>query len=62
MDLTVVDVTEIPGVCSGAEAVLWGPQGDGEITCGEVAAWAETIPYELLTGVGMRVPRVYGDR
>jgi alanine racemase len=61
MDLTVVDVTDIDGVGAGDEVVLWGRQGDGEITCSEVAAWADTIPYELLTRVGARVPRVYAD-
>lgn len=61
MDLTVVDVTEIDGVHTGDEVVLWGRQGDAEITCGEVAAWADTIPYELLTRVGARVPRLYAD-
>jgi alanine racemase len=62
MDLTVVDVTGISGVGAGTEVVLWGHQGKAEITCAEVAAWADTIPYELLTGVGMRVPRVYADQ
>ena len=61
MDLTVVDVTGIPGVTQGAEVVLWGRQGEAEITCAEVAAWADTIAYELLTGVGPRVPRVYAE-
>jgi alanine racemase len=61
MDLTVVDVTGIDGVRAGDEVVLWGRQGDAEITCTEVAAWAGTIPYELLTRVGPRVPRVYAD-
>ncbi len=61
MDLTVVDVTEIDGARAGDEVVLWGRQGDAEITCSEVAAWAGTIPYELLTRVGARVPRVYAD-
>jgi alanine racemase len=61
MDLTVVDVTDIDGVCPGTEVVLWGRQESAEIQCAEVAAWADTIPYELLTGVGARVPRVYTD-
>jgi len=39
--------------------VLWGKQGDAEIRVDEVAAWAETISYELLTTVGRRIPRVY---
>jgi len=59
MDLTMIDVTEVPGVALGDEVVLWGKQGDGEIRVDEVAAWAETISYELLTTVGRRIPRVY---
>jgi alanine racemase len=59
MDLTMIDVTEVPGVALGDEVVLWGKQGDGEIRVDEVAAWAETISYELLTMVGRRIPRVY---
>ena len=59
MDLTMIEVTEVPGVALGDEVVLWGKQGDGEIRVDEVAAWAETISYELLTTVGRRIPRVY---
>jgi alanine racemase len=59
MDLTVVDVTDIGGVSPGDEVVLWGRQGRGEVTCSEVAGWADTIPYELMTRVGTRVPRVF---
>ena len=59
MDLTVVDVTDVPGVERGDEVVLWGKQGEAEIRVEEVAEWAVTIPYELLTNVGERVSRVY---
>jgi alanine racemase len=59
MDLTVVDVTDVPGVERGDEVVLWGRQGDAEIRVDEVADWAGTISYEILTTVGRRIPRVY---
>ena len=59
MDLTMIDVTEVPGVETGDEVVLWGRQDGAEIRVGEVAEWAQTISYELLTTVGRRVPRVY---
>ena len=42
MDLTMVDVTEIPDVALGDEAVLWGEQGGARITLEEVAERAET--------------------
>ena len=57
MDLTMVDVTDIPGVIPGDEAVLYGdaaPVEDG-------ADRAGTIQYELLCDVSPRVPRVYLD-
>lgn len=59
MDQMVVDVSHIPGVVSGDEAVLVGKQGSEEITVEELARLAGTIPYEILTGIGRRVPRAY---
>ncbi|MBN1486376.1 MAG: alanine racemase [Anaerolineae bacterium] len=59
MDQIVVDVTGIEDVNIGAEAVIIGKQGDEEITHEEVAAWAETINYEILTSVHPQVIRVF---
>jgi alanine racemase len=59
MDLTTVDVTDIAKVQQGDEVVLLGHQGDAEISADEMAAWANTIPYEILTSIGARVPRIY---
>ena len=58
MDLTVVDVTDLPGVAPGEDAVLFGRQGGDEITAGELGAWAGTIPWDILCAVTKRVPRV----
>jgi alanine racemase len=44
---------------NGDEAVLLGRQGDAVITLEELAAWAGTIPHEILTSINTRVPRVY---
>ena len=41
------------------EVVLLGRQGKASVTAGDMAAWAETIPYEILCGLTARVPRVY---
>jgi alanine racemase len=57
MDLTMVDVTDIPGVEPDDEVVLWGKQGDDEISVDEVATWQDSISYEVLTRLGKRVPR-----
>jgi alanine racemase len=58
MDMIMLDVTGI-GAEPGDEVVLIGRQGGEEITVGEMARWAGTIPYELLCRVGNRVERIY---
>ena len=56
MDHFMVDVTDLPrDVAPGEEVVLFGKQGDGEITVGEVAGWAGTITWDVLTRLGKRV-------
>ena len=59
MDLTVVDVSDVPDVEVGDEAVLIGRQGEEEILASEVAERASTITWEVFTGIGSRVARVY---
>jgi len=44
---------------NGDEVVLIGEQGDARITVEELAEWAGTIPYEILTAINGRVPRIY---
>jgi alanine racemase len=58
MDQLMVDCGDQP-VESGDEVVLMGTQGDEEIRAEELAAWAGTIGYEIVTGIGPRVPREY---
>ena len=59
MDLTMVDVTDVPEVNVGDEAVLIGRQSDEEILATELAELASTIAWEIFTGIGSRVARVY---
>jgi alanine racemase len=65
MDLTMVDVTEIVSargaeVCEvGRPATLIGHDQGGTVLADELAEHAGTIPYEILTSVGARVPRVH---
>jgi alanine racemase len=59
MDMTMVDVSRVPGVRPGDEAVFFGQQGKAVLPVEEQAAKAGTISYELLCAVGKRVPRVY---
>lgn len=62
MDHTMVDVGPMGTAYNGDDVVLLGRQGAAEITAEELAAHAGTIPYEILTNIGARVPRVYvGD-
>jgi alanine racemase len=56
MDQLLVDCGDEP-LQRGDEVVLIGAQGDERITAEEVAAWAGTIPYEILCAVSARVPR-----
>ena len=61
MDMTMVDITDIPDAAVGDEVVLIGKQGDDTITAEELAAWADTINYEIFCGISHRVPRYYQD-
>ena len=61
MDLTTVDVSEVPDVSIGDEALLLGEQDGASLDARDLAAAAGTIPYEVLTNVSRRVPRVYLD-
>jgi alanine racemase len=59
MDQIMVDVTRVPGVRIGDEVVALGSQGAEVIHARELATQAQTIPWEILTNIGARVPRFY---
>jgi len=59
MDLTMLDVTDIAGIQQGDEVVLLGTQENETISADEMAAWADTISYEILTSIGARIPRIH---
>ena len=59
MDLTMVDVTDVPGAAVGDEVILWGGAGEAMISVNDIARLAQTISYEMLCTVGKRVPRIY---
>jgi alanine racemase len=61
MDVTVVDVTRVPGIVAGDVVTLVGRDGSEEITLAEVAGHARTIDYEILTGLTRRLPRIWRD-
>jgi alanine racemase len=55
MDMTMVDVTGIPDVREGDEVIVFG----NDLSIEQIAEWANTIPYEIMTGISQRVKRVY---
>jgi alanine racemase len=59
MDMTLVDITDIRTAAPGDEVVLYGRQGDEEITIRDAAESLGTVPYEVMTSIGSRVPRTY---
>lgn len=59
MDQMLVDVSKVSAAANGDEAVLIGRQANEEIAANEVATWCGTVPWEILTGITQRVPRLY---
>ncbi len=58
MDQIVANI-ENESAYNGDEVILLGNDGKNSITCEELADWAGTNPYEILTNINTRVPRVY---
>ena len=65
MDMSMIDVTDVPGACLGDEVVVLGAQegvlGKDTITADEIAAHGGTIAWEVLTSISRRVPRFYRE-
>ena len=59
MDLTLVDVTGIPGVAVGDEVILLGTGEGWSVDAREHAELANSTPYEILCNISKRVPRKY---
>jgi alanine racemase len=58
MDQIVVNI-EWDSAYNDDEVILIGESGSESITCEDLADWAGTIPYEILTNINTRVPRIY---
>jgi alanine racemase len=65
MDMIMIDVTNLPGVSLRDEVVVLGPQqgplGSDVIGADEIARHADTISWEILTGISRRVPRFFRE-
>ncbi|HEY5884259.1 MAG TPA: alanine racemase C-terminal domain-containing protein, partial [Pyrinomonadaceae bacterium] len=62
MDLTLIDVTNVPGVGVDDQVTLLGGNRDYaelKIPAEDLARIAGTLSYEVTCGVGERVPRIY---
>jgi len=59
MDLTLLDVTDIPDVAVGDEVILIGKSEHCSISALDIARQIGTVPYEVLCSIGKRVPRIY---
>ena len=57
MNMIMVDVTDIPGVRRGTIVTLLGNDGDAAISADQIAAWTNTINYEVTTRINERIPR-----
>lgn len=55
MDMCMLDITDIPNVAEGDEVIVYGKG----LHIQQLAEWANTIPYEILTSISQRVKRVY---
>jgi alanine racemase len=61
MDLTLIDVTDVPGVALNDRVTLIGHDGDLSLPAEEIAQTAGTLSYEITCGISQRVPRHYGS-
>ena len=59
MDLTLIDVTDVPGVQVDDQVILLGDDRNNTITAEEIAEAAGTISYEISCGISNRVPRKF---
>jgi alanine racemase len=57
MNLIMVEVNHIPDVTEGEPATLLGEDGGDRLTADDLAAWAETISYEIYCAIGSANPR-----
>jgi len=58
MNLTMVDVTDVPAAAAGDEVVLLGTGGDETVSADDLARLAGTINYEIVTRLAPNAPRI----
>ena len=55
MDMTMLDISGVKNVIEGDEVIIFGEA----LSLQTLAVWAQTIPYEMMTGISQRVKRIY---
>lgn len=61
MDAMMIDITGIPETQLWDEVVIMGKQGNDEISVHDLAAWGNTVSYDIMTRWSVRMPRVYTE-
>ena len=59
MDLTLIDVTDVPGIAPGEPVVLLGQMGHQRITVGDLAQWMDGIPHEVVAQLSTRLHKCF---
>jgi alanine racemase len=59
MDVSMVDITDLPNVQVGDEVVVFGRQDGESLTVDEIARRGDTINYEILCNISPRVRRIF---
>lgn len=59
MQMTMIDLTDIPDAILNDEVVVMGQQGSKYVSAYDLAEWAGTAEFEILLGISSRVPRYY---
>ena len=61
MDQIVVNITDVPDIQLGEVVTLIGGDGNVSIDAQELATRSGTIAWDILTGIGRRVERLYSE-
>jgi alanine racemase len=59
MNMTMIDVTAVPGAVPGTPVTLIGGDGEAHLAAEDWASWADTIGYEIVARLPSEIPRVY---
>lgn len=62
MNMTLIDLTHVPGAAVGDEVVLIGTQADETVTADDLGSWAGTINYEIVSRIHPGIPRTWSER